>query len=53
LVKRYDCKRQIVHVGLVYSVSDEVQVGMDGFIGYTIALVGGDEVWEHLYYSSG
>jgi hypothetical protein len=40
--ERHDCERQIVHVGNVYGVSDEVQVVMNGFVRYTVALICGD-----------
>jgi hypothetical protein len=46
-VKGYGCKPQIVLVGVVYGVSYEMEVGVNGFIWYTVTLIGGNEVWEH------
>jgi hypothetical protein len=47
LVKGYDCKWQIVLVGMVCGVSDEMGVGLNGSVWYAVTLIGGDEVWEH------
>jgi hypothetical protein len=45
LIERYDCKRQILLVDVVYGISDEMEVGVNNSVGYTarVNLICGDD----------
>jgi hypothetical protein len=42
LIERYDCKRQILLVSVVYGISDETEVGVNNSVGHTVTLLSGD-----------
>jgi ABC-type protease/lipase transport system fused ATPase/permease subunit len=50
LIEGYDCKWQILLVGVFYGISDEMAVGVNSSVGYLVTLIGGDERWEHWRY---
>lgn len=46
LIERYDCKRLMLLIGVVYGISDELEAGVNISVGYTVTLIGDDESWE-------
>jgi hypothetical protein len=46
-IERHNCKRQILLVGVVYGIFDEMEVGVNNVVEYTVTLIGGDESWKH------
>jgi hypothetical protein len=47
LIEEYDCKRQILLVGVLYGISDEMEVGVNTSAGYTVTLIGDNERLEY------
>jgi hypothetical protein len=47
LIERYDCKKQILLVGVVYGISEEMEVDVNTSVWYTVTVIGGDEGWEY------
>jgi hypothetical protein len=47
LIERYDCKRRILLVGVVCGISGEMEVGVNGSVGFTLTLVAVADGWEH------
>jgi hypothetical protein len=43
LIEGYGCKGQILLVGVLYGISDEMEVGVNTSVGYTITLIGDNE----------
>jgi hypothetical protein len=47
LIEGYDCNRQILLVDVLYGISDEMEVGVNISVGYTVTLIGDNEHREH------